>query len=122
MSKYILNINSRLPGLNDFIHAINRNRFVGAKLKKDTERLISWEIKTQLKDVVINKPVKIKFIWIEENKRRDLDNIYSAHKYILDSLVGMGVLPNDNQKWVTKITDECLIDKKSKVIVEIEEV
>ena len=61
------------------------------------------------------------FIWIEENKRRDLDNICFAKKFILDALVQAGVLQDDNRKIVTNFTDSFEYSNSSKVIVELEE-
>ena len=67
------------------------------------------------------KPVIGHFTWIEENKRRDLDNICFAKKFILDALVNAGVLADDNRKIVTNFTDSFGYSNKSRVIVELEE-
>ena len=51
--------------------------------------------------------------WYEKNKRRDPDNVFSAIKYILDSLVEAGVFPNDGQKQVAGIINWIKVDKKN---------
>lgn len=68
------------------------------------------------------KPIKIHFHWIEGNKRRDLDNIAFAKKFILDAMVKYGKLSDDNRKYVTAFTDTFAYGDKTKVILEIEEI
>lgn len=68
------------------------------------------------------RPVKIAFKWTEGNKRRDLDGICFAKKFILDALVKYGVLSDDNRKCVTSFTDSFSYGKETYVEIEIEEV
>ena len=67
-------------------------------------------------------PIKIHFIWVEENKRRDLDNVCFAKKFILDSMVKAGKLKDDNRNCVVGFEDSFEYADESKVILEIEEV
>lgn len=120
--KYSFEINQRLPGLNQYILACRGNRFSGAELKKKTEYDIWIYIMQQLKGVHIKKPIFITFTWIEENGKRDLDNICFAKKFILDALVKANVLQNDNKSHVSGFMDKFQYADKSKVIIEIEEV
>lgn len=120
--KYRFEIHRRLPSLNDYIHTINRNRYAGNKFKQDIQDEICWEIKSQLKNLKIDKPVILHITWIEENKRRDIDNVYSAAKYIQDALVKMQVIKNDNAKYITDVKHQIQYADKSKVIVEMEEI
>jgi hypothetical protein len=39
-------------------------------------------------------------IFHEANRKRDVDNVESAKKYLMDSLVKCGVLQGDSPKWV----------------------
>lgn len=89
-------IDGSLSGLNELINANRRNKYAGAKLKKDNESIIGLYIKTQCN--VKFERVRISIDWYEGNKRRDFDNIASAKKYILDALVTNGVIPNDGWK------------------------
>ncbi|MBR6843446.1 MAG: hypothetical protein IKM77_14260 [Prevotella sp.] len=66
-------------------------------------------------------PVKIRFLWIEENKRRDLDGTAFGKKFILDALVKFGKLTNDNRKYVYAFTDDFDYGDTTKVILTIEE-
>jgi Holliday junction resolvase RusA-like endonuclease len=108
----------RLPSLNNYINECRKNKFAGAKMKKEVESDIAWYINRlpQYKN-----PIKIHFLWIEENKKRDLDNVCFAKKFILDSMVKAGKLKDDNRNFVRGFTDDFDYGKSSKVILEIEE-
>jgi len=120
--KYKFEIPKRLIGLNEYTNTNRYNRYAGAKQKKDEQEYIKMCIRQQLGNIKIDKPVVGKFIWVEENKRRDLDNICFAKKFILDSLVELGILKNDNRKMVCGFEDRFEYAKQSRVIVELEEI
>ena len=115
----IIEIPLKLPSCNDYINACRKNKFAGAFMKKKTEEKIK-----QYLDLIptYERPVKIKFTWVEGNKRRDLDNICFAKKFILDALVEAGKLKDDNRKIVTAFEDNFEYGDKAKVILEISEV
>lgn len=119
--KYKFEINQRLPGLNDYTKECRTNKFAGAQMKKKIEYEIWLYIMQQLKGVNIKNPVFITFTWIEENGKRDLDNICFAKKFILDALVKAGILENDNKSHISGFTDKFEYADKSKVIVELVE-
>lgn len=120
--KYIFEIDKRLMGLNEYTKANRSNKYQGNQAKQKEQAYIIWKIREQLGNTRIEKPVIGHFTWIEENKKRDLDNICFAKKFILDALVQAGVLKDDNRKIVTNFTDRFEYADKSKVIVELEEV
>jgi len=120
--KYSFEIDKRLMGLNEYTAYNRANKYIGAKAKKNEQAYIIWCIREQLGNIQINRPVVGHFTWIEENKRRDLDNICFAKKFILDALVNAGVLADDNRKIVTNFTDSFGYSNKSRVIVELEEI
>ncbi len=115
-------IDGRLDGLNELINANRRNKYAGAKLKRDNESIITNYIKTQCN--VKFERVRISIDWYEKNKRRDFDNIASAKKYILDALVKCEVIPNDGWKNIyPEFTDRFFHDKENpRIEVVIEEV
>ena len=113
-----LEIPRKLPSLNEYINKCRSNKFAGATMKKDVEEDIGWYINTLPK---FDKPVKIHFHWIEGNKRRDLDNICFAKKFILDSLVKCGKLKDDNRRFVEGFEDTFGYGDEFKVILKIEE-
>ena len=121
MSKYKFEIDKRLMGLNEYTKYNRTNKYAGAGAKKKEQQYIIWCIKEQLENLKIERPVVGNFTWIEENKRRDLDNICFAKKFILDALVQAGVLKDDNRRIVTNFRDNFEYAKESKVVVELEE-
>ena len=86
----------RLPSLNEYIKAskvIKGKWNAGNQMKQDKQKDIMMYLNKLPK---YEKPIKIHFHWIEENKRRDLDNVCFAKKFILDSMVKAGKLKDDN--------------------------
>ena len=116
---YRVEIPLKLPSCNAYIGECRRNRFAGAKMKKDAEDAIGGYI-AELPH--FEKPVKIRFVWTESNKRRDLDGISFGKKFILDALVKFGKLTDDCRKYVTAFTDEFDYGTETKVTLYIEEV
>jgi len=120
--KYIFEINKRLPSFNEYTRVNRTNRYAGAEMKKREEEFIYLAIKNQLGNLKIKNPVKVNFLWIEENGKRDLDNICFAKKFVLDALVKAGTIENDNRKQVIGFVDNFEYASFSKVIVELEEI
>jgi Holliday junction resolvase RusA-like endonuclease len=115
-------IGQRLPSLNDYIDICRYNKYQAATWKKRIDNLIALYIRSHLKGLHIEKQIYVHIHFIEENMKRDVDNVYSASKYIMDALVKMKVLDNDNPKHVKDIFYTHEYAKKSKVIVELEEI
>lgn len=104
-------VKGRLPSLNDYINACRSHWSKGAKLKKETEELIFWAIKEaqgKKKCRPVTKPVMITFFWYEHGSKRDLDNIFSAKKFILDAMQTAGIIENDDRKHVVYLGDICI--------------
>lgn len=111
-------IDMKLPSLNDYIKVCRGNKFMANKYKNRLEEEISLYLLNMPK---WTKPIKIHFHWIEGNKKRDLDNIAFAKKFILDAMVKYGKLSDDNRRYVTAFTDTFEYGPKTKIILEIEE-
>lgn len=109
----------RLPSLNQYINECRKNKYAGANMKKTVDSDIAYYINQLPK---YDRPVKIHFIWVEENKKRDLDNVCFAKKFILDSMVKAGKLKDDNRNYVVGFEDSFKYAKESKVILEVEEI
>lgn len=113
---YRVEIPMKLPGLNDYVRACRTNAYIGSKMKKDVERWLLF----YLQDLPqFDDPVRISFLWVEENRRRDLDNIAFAKKFILDALVKAGKLKDDNRRHVTAFDDSFAYAKEAAVILTI---
>lgn len=120
---YTFFIPGKLPGLNELIAENRKHPQAGAKLKKDTDYFIGICIKNKLKSLKIEKPVLMRYTWIEPDRRRDRDNIASAKKFVQDSLVQVGVLKNDGWNDIVGFEDHFEVNKKEPgVLVEIVEV
>jgi Holliday junction resolvase RusA-like endonuclease len=111
-----LKIPRRLPSLNDYISKNRSNAYAGAKFKKNIDEGIKYDILLSanvgyLRPIKPDEyPVTIEIYWREENAKRDVDNIKSAAKYILDALVEMHILKNDGQKYVAQVYDRITVD------------
>lgn len=114
-------IPGRLPGLNDYIKACRVNKYTGAQMKQNTEEIIQWEIRRQLKNKILG-PSSFIFHWYEPKKNRDKDNIAFAKKFILDALQATGSLSDDGWEQVIGFSDRFYVDKNNpRVEIEIEE-
>ena len=110
---YKLVIPMKLHSLNEYISACRKNPHAGAKMKRDDQQAIEWYIRSQLRGVRINKPVTMSYRWHEKNRKRDLDNISSyGRKVIQDALVECRVLADDGWRQVLGFQDEFMIDRK----------
>lgn len=110
--EFLLTIPGRLDNLNDYISAERSNRYKGAKMKETNGRIVMCAIRKCLKGVRINSPVFMEYRWVEKNRRRDMDNISSfGRKVIQDALVTGGVLKNDGWDNIVGFSDIFLSDK-----------
>ncbi len=109
-----MTIPGTLPNLNDYIAAERANRHKGAKMKADSGNIVAVAIRQCLRGVRIEKPVYMKYTWYEPNKRRDLDNISSfGRKVIQDALVNAAILKDDGWKHVVGFSDRFEVDKQN---------
>lgn len=122
--EYLLVIRGRLDNLNDYTKACRTNAYSGAKLKAKNEKIVKCAIYEQLKRIKITKAVYMRYSWYEINKRRDLDNISSfGRKIIQDALVETHVLQGDGWKNIVGFSDDFYVDKENpRIEVEIKEV
>lgn len=108
MSEKII-IEGRLPSLNTLIAGMNKNRYIGNKIKQDNTKICETAFRTQCKNKY--EKVSINFLWVEKDKRRDKDNVASAKKFILDGMQKAGIIKNDNWNGVEGFRDDFAIDK-----------
>lgn len=120
---YKFTIRGTLPGLNELIEAERRNRFIGAKLKKQYEAVVMRAARS-LGNVEFEEPVYMVYHWYEKDRRRDKDNICAfERKVIQDALVKARYLSNDGWKNIAGFEDRFYVDKdRPRVVVEILEV
>ena len=119
MVVHTCDILGKFPGLNDYTEACRRNKYLGAKMKKDAQIQISWFLHRLPQ---IKKPVKIRFLWQEKDHRRDPDNVAFAQKFILDELVRLKKIQNDTSRWVRGLYHDFTYGPEYKVTIYLEEV
>lgn len=103
-----------LPGLNELLAAAKSGRGRGnayARLKADwTQSVWAHAKAAHLKPMTT--PVRISFLWVEKDRRRDPDNVAGGgRKLILDGLVKAGVLKDDGAAEIRSWTDTFTVDK-----------
>lgn len=101
---YKFTIYGRLPCLNDYLGAerikINTKygkfQTKGNVMKHEAQDLIISYIRKDLRELHIDKPIKIHYNFYEPNRKRDHDNVISfIMKTVQDSLVLAKVIDND---------------------------
>lgn len=114
----MIKINGKMPSLNEYIRACRTSPQVGAKMKRETEEMIIWQLGRCPK---ITSPVFVRFKWFETNRRRDKDNVAFAKKFVFDALQKAGKLENDNNDYITGFSDEFSYGEEYGVEIIIEE-
>lgn len=115
-------IDEQLPSLNDYINKLKSpNRIVGVSFKRKVDDICACYIMQNYRELkqICAEPVIIVFEWHEKSKRRDVDNVYSGKKYILDAMQKTGVLDNDNPSHVVDVCDSIHYGDKDYVVVTV---
>lgn len=98
-----------LPGMNDF--AGKKSRWHYRQLKANWGLSIGLRIgMAKLKPMT---RAAVTFRWMEKNKRRDPDNIQFAQKFVLDSLVTRGILPDDGWDEIESLSHSFSVDARN---------
>lgn len=105
-----LTIPGELTDLNTYTRAQRSHRKYGASIKKEETERVAWEIKAQPHPKVTSYPVHITYTWYMKDRRKDLDNVAFAKKFINDGLVLAGVLAGDGQQHIGGFSDVFCID------------
>ena len=116
-------IDQQLPSLNEYVNKCRTHSIKGAQFKEEVEQQI-WlyilrALSTKTLKRVNNYPVEINIEWHEKDYKRDVDNIKSAAKFILDTMVKTKIIKDDGRKYVSQVYDLVVDDTKTKVVVEI---
>ena len=117
MNRFV--IQQKLPSLNQVIAANRESIYKGAGLKRRVQDdICEWIRIALLRNTVYPvEQCEVMIIWHEKNKKRDVDNIQSAQKFILDAMVEMGIIKNDTRKYVTQINHKVVDDTEDYVEV-----
>ena len=99
-------IKGRLTGLNEYVSAERTNRFKAASIKRSEEENITLALIESVENGTLHShtsPCELWITWVEQNHRRDLDNISFATKFIQDAMVRSGVFPDDSTRYIQLI-------------------
>ena len=116
-------IETQLPSLNDYVMKCRSHWSKGAAMKEQVENTIALYIrsaKNKKQCWAVEDPCIIWITWFEKSKRRDVDNIQSGQKFILDAMQKTGLIPNDSRKYVKQINHTVVDAYEDKVEVVIE--
>lgn len=108
----------RLPSFNEATRADRSHKQQGARMRRDVEQGIMWETKAAHVKPVVN-PCIVSMTFVEGDHRRDVDNVESAKKYILDALVKAGTLQGDSPRYVVAAPSFTVYGNGARVIVTI---
>lgn len=113
----------QLTTLNEYVDGERRNRYIGAKIKKEQTDLCALYARMARNNGVEVKdyPIHVKFTWYCKDARKDPDNVAFAKKFIFDGMVKAGMIDNDNWKHTHGgFTDKFVVDKQFQgVVIEI---
>lgn len=115
-------IDMKLPSLNEYINACRSSRYGGATFKTGVEdNIIHFIHKACLNKTLKpmgETPCELVITFFEKTKKRDVDNIQSSVKFILDALQKAGILKNDSRKYVKQIYSTVKDADENRVLVE----
>lgn len=95
---YTFEIPGILPTLNQYVDVERTNRFVAAKVKRETQDTILWSL---MGHPSFDGHVYVAFTWVRPNAKCDKDNVAFAKKFILDALQEAHVIKNDSWRMCT---------------------
>lgn len=108
----------RFVSLNEFYKMHPMQQY---STKREHDERVAWSAKAaKLKPV--RHRIRYHVLWIEQNRRRDLDNVAFAKKFIQDGLVKAGIIKNDTHHEIAGFSDSFDYDSKNpRIVVTIEE-
>lgn len=104
-------IPGELPSLNEYIRAERSLRYAASEMKRDATQRVAWEVQAQGLGPV-GGAVHVHYHWFLPNRRKDLDNVRFAAKFINDGLVMAGVLPDDSMHYIRGLSDAFDVDRE----------
>lgn len=108
-------LDHKFESINNYINKCRTNYHIANKLKQQ-ETMLSALIFSRIPKID-KYPIELVFKWHMKSKIADLDG--RLPKNIIDGLVKSKRIPDDNVKYIQKITHEYIGDTKDYVEVEI---
>lgn len=111
-------IPGRFCSLNDFLDMSYHERN-DAKARYDN--LVAMSAKVARIKPYRNR-IRYHVLWVEQNHRRDLDNVAFGKKFVQDGLIKAGIIRNDTSHEIAGFSDDFAYDSKNpRIVVTIEE-
>lgn len=110
-------IDYKFDSINEYINKCRTNVYIANKIKQKETMLSAIEFSKIPK--IERYPIELIFKWHMKSKIADLDG--RLPKNIIDGLVKSKRIPDDNVKYIQRITHEYVSDDKDYVEIEIKE-
>ena len=110
-------INHKFESINNYVNQCRTNYYIANKTKQKETMLSALAFSRMPK--IEKYPIELIFKWHMKSKIADLDG--RIPKNIIDGLVKSKRIPDDNVKYIQKITHEYVSDTEDYVEVEIKE-
>lgn len=111
-------VEGRFCSLNEFYRMHPMEQWA---TKADHDERVAWSAKAA-KVMPARGRIRYHVHWVEQNHRRDLDNVAFAKKFVQDGLVKAGIIKNDTHHEIAGFSDSFSYDSKHpRIEITIEE-
>lgn len=110
IARYIFDY--KYPTLNEYINKCRTHWASGAKMKEESDYATVMLLKLQKAKPIDEYPIDIVVKWHCKDKRKDVDNIHSSIKFILDGMQKAGIIKGDGRKFISQIYQQIIDDGK----------
>lgn len=108
IARYIFDY--KYPTLNEYINKCRTHWASGAKMKEESDFATVMLLRLQKAKPVDEYPVDLVVKWHCKDKRKDVDNIHSSIKFILDGMQKAGIIKGDGRKYISQIYQHIVDD------------
>lgn len=102
----------KYPTINEYINKSRSHWSKGAQIKADSDYATVLLLNLQKAKPIETYPVDFVVKWHCKDKRKDVDNIHSSIKFILDGMQKAGVIKGDGRKHISQIYHQIVDDGK----------
>lgn len=117
-------IDEQIPSYNDYINKCRANKYNANSFKQNIEKIVGKYITEAYNRDELpffgDTACIISFTWYESKANRDVDNIQSGQKFIIDALRKCKIIKNDSQKYVKQTFHRILRSDTGKTYVAVE--
>lgn len=110
IARYIFDY--KYPTLNEYINKCRTHWASGAKMKEESDYATVLLLRLQKAKPIDEYPIDIVVKWHCKDKRKDVDNIHSSIKFILDGMQKAGIIRGDGRKDIGQIYQQIIDDGK----------